>query len=126
MNEPVGLYVTVVVLGAMITVLVGVILYRNGEPFLADVLGDQDRAVGVNRLLVVLFHLVVLGMLALISVLAVPWAEGAMEIVLTKLGLVLLVLGIAHGMTMLVLTRIRTRRRLPKPVVPRSAVYHRE
>ncbi|MGH3903968.1 MAG: hypothetical protein ACRDTE_07255 [Pseudonocardiaceae bacterium] len=114
MSEPIDLYVTVVVLGMMLTVLVGVILYRNGTPFLAEVLGDRDRATGINRLLLVLFLLVMLGVLALISVIEIPWVEGAIQIVLTKLGVVLLVLGAAHGATMLVLSRIRIRRRLPK------------
>ena len=114
MSEPIDLYVTVVVLGIMLTVLVGVILYRNGGPFLAEVLGDRDRATGINRLLLVLFLLVVLGVLALISVIDVSWVEGATQIVLTKLGVVLLVLGAAHGATMLVLLRMRTRRRLPR------------
>lgn len=115
MNEPIDLYVTVVVLGAVITVLVGVLLYRNGEPFLVDVFGgDRERATGINRLLVVLFHLIVLGLLALISVLEVPWATSTTQLVLTKLGVVLLVLGAAHGATMTVLTRIRLRRRVPR------------
>lgn len=114
-NEPIDLYVAIVVFGAVITVLVGVLLYRNGEPFLTDVFGgDRERAIGTNRLLVVLFHLVVLGLLALMSVLEVPWATSATQLVLTKLGMVLLVLGGAHGATMVVLTRIRVRRRLPK------------
>lgn len=130
MNEPIDLYVAVVVLGAVITVLVGVLLYRNGEPFLTDVFGgDRERAIGINRLLVVLFHLVVLGMLALISVLEVPWATGATQLVLTKLGVVLLVLGAAHGATMVVLTRIRLRRRGPKAgsaptVQPAEQAHH--
>lgn len=114
MNEPIELYVTVVIVGLMLTVLVGMILYRNGEPFLVEVFGDRDKAMGINRLLVVLFHLVMLGILAVISVIEVPWAESATQIVLTKLGVVLLVLGAGHGTTMLVLSRIRTRRRLPK------------
>ena len=99
MSESIDLYVTVVVLGIMLTVLVGLILYRNGGPFLAEVLGDRDRATGINRLLLVLFLLVVLGVLALISVIDVPWVEDPAQIVLTKLGVVLL--------------RMRTRRRLP-------------
>lgn len=113
MSESIDLYVTVVVLGIMLTVLVGLILYRNGGPFLAEVLGDRDRATGINRLLLVLFLLVVLGVLALISVIDVPWVEDPAQIVLTKLGVVLLVLGAAHGAAMLVLLRMRTRRRLP-------------
>lgn len=129
MNESIELYLTVVVLGAMITVLVGVILYRNGEPFLTEVFGDRERAIGINRLLVLLFHLVVLGMLALISVLDVPWAASATQLVVTKLGVVLLVLGAAHGATMMMLTRLRIRRRLPKPpgavtVQPAEQAYH--
>lgn len=114
MNDSIELYVTVVLLGTMLTVLVGLLLYRNGEPFLTEVLGDRERATGINRLLLVLFLLVVLGVLALISVIQVPWADDATQLVLTKLGVVLLVLGAAHGTTMLVLLRMRTRRRLPR------------
>lgn len=115
MNDPITLYVTVVVLGALLTVLVGVLLYRNGEPFLDEVFADREKARSVNRLLVVLFNLVVLGILALFSVVDVPWVSGAFQIVVTKLGVVLLVLGIAHGTTMLALSRIRARR------VPRTS-----
>jgi len=57
----------------------------------------------------VLFHLVVLGILFLISTTAVP-TDGAFETVITKIGLVLLVLGGAHGGTMLALARIRSKR----------------
>jgi hypothetical protein len=109
-NDPISLYVTVVVLGALLTVLVGALLYRNGEPFLDEVFADQEKARSVNRLLVVLFNLVVLGILALFSVVDVPWVSGAFQIVVTKLGVVLLVLGIAHGTTMVALSRIRARR----------------
>ncbi|MGH4026809.1 MAG: hypothetical protein ACRDRV_19730 [Pseudonocardiaceae bacterium] len=112
MNEPVGLYLTVVLLGAALTVLVGVLLYRNGEPFLAEVLGDRERAAWLNRLLLVLFLLVVLGVLALISVIELPWVDSAIQLVMTKLGVVLLVLGVAHGLMMLMLQRMRTRRLL--------------
>lgn len=115
MNDSIGLYVTVLLLGTMLTVLVGMLLYRNGEPFLAEVLGDRERATGVNRLLLVLFLLVVLGVLALISVIEVSWVDDAAQLVLTKLGVVLLVLGVAHGTTMVVLLRMRTRRRVLKP-----------
>ena len=113
-NDSIGLYVTVVLLGTMLTVLVGMLLYRNGEPFLTEVLGDRERATGINRLLLVLFLLVVLGVLALISVVDVPWVDDAPQLVLTKLGVVLLVLGAAHGTTMGGLLRMRIRRRLPK------------
>lgn len=114
MSDPINLYVTVVVLGTLLTVLVGAILYRSGQPFLAEVLGDPQQAGSVNRLLVVLFHLIVLGVLALISVVDLPWVQGTLQIVVAKLGVVLLVLGAAHGTTMLALVRIRSRRRVPR------------
>lgn len=116
MTDPIDLYVTVVVLGAVLTIVVGLILYRVGEPFLEEVFGDRRRARSMNRLLVVLFNLVVLGILALISVIDVPWVQGEVQLVVTKLGVVLLVLGAAHGFAMYGLGRIRSRRRLLPPV----------
>jgi ABC-type nickel/cobalt efflux system permease component RcnA len=104
-----GLYITVVTLGTALTLLVGQILYRNGRAFLEDVFDDRDKAVAVNRLLSVLFHLVLLGVLAIISVIDVP-VDGATRIVITKLGIVLLILGVAHGATLALLARLRTRR----------------
>lgn len=107
--NPTGLYITVVVLGTALTLLVGQLLYRNGRAFLEDVFDDRDKAVAVNRLLSVLFHLVLLGVLAVISVIDVP-ADGSLQLVISKLGIVLLILGAAHGATLAVLGRLRTRR----------------
>lgn len=107
--NPMNLYITVVLLGTALTLLVGQLLFRNGRAFLEDVFDDRDKATAVNRLLSVLFHLVLLGVLALISVLDVP-VEGALRTVVVKLGVILLVLGLAHGATMVVLGRLRTRR----------------
>lgn len=107
--NPMNLYITVVVAGMALTLVVGQILYRSGRAFLEDVFDDRDKSVAVNRLLSVLFHLVLLGLLAVISGVDVP-VEGSLRIVVTKLGIVLLLLGAAHGATMAVLGRLRTRR----------------
>ena len=53
-----------------------------------------------------LFHLVTLGVLAIISVTDVP-ADNALQAFVVKLGVVLLTLGIAYGISMLVLIRVR-------------------
>ncbi len=106
-HDGVGIYVTV--LGIVITLIVGQILIRAGQEFLEEVFTDRGTARSVNRLLAVLFHLVVLGILSLISTISVP-TEGAFETVITKIGIVLLVLGAAHGGTILVLARIRSKR----------------
>lgn len=110
MNNGVGQYVTVLLIGIVITLIVGQILIRAGQEFLQEVFRDGGTARSVNRLLAVLFHLVVLGILLLISTVHVP-TEGAFQTVITKIGLVLLVLGAAHGGTMLALARIRSKRR---------------
>ncbi|MQA17021.1 MAG: hypothetical protein GEV09_23685 [Pseudonocardiaceae bacterium] len=110
MAEPLGSYVLLLLLGIALTVLVGQILIRTGESFLEEVFNDERTARSVNRLLAVLFHLVVLGVLALISTIEVP-VEGVLQTLVTKLGVVLLVLGAAHGSTMLMLARIRSKRR---------------
>ncbi len=110
MNDGVGINVTVLLIGLVLTLIVGQILIRAGQEFLEEVFNSRSTARSVSRLLAVLFHLVVLGILSLISTVDVP-TEGAFQTVITKIGLVLLVLGAAHGGTMLALARIRSRRR---------------
>jgi hypothetical protein len=98
------------VIAVTLTFLVGRILVRSGEPFLQEVFRDNRVARSVNRLLSVLFHLITLGVLAIISTVEVP-AGGMLQTLVTKTGVILLVLGIAYGISMLVLLRIRERRR---------------
>ena len=64
----------------------------------------------VNLLLSVLFHLITLGVLAIISVVEFDTGD-PLQTLVAKLGVVLLVLGIAYGISMLVLIRVRERRR---------------
>lgn len=108
-----GEYVLVLLIGLVLTLIVGQILMRAGQEFLAEVFPGSGTARSVNRLLVVLFHLVVLGILSIISTVDVP-GEGLLETVVTKVGVVLLVLGAAHGATLLVLARIRAKRKEQK------------
>jgi len=103
-------YLVFVALGATLTLLVGQLLVRSGQVYLEQAFDDLRLANSINRLLAVLFHLVMLGVLAIISTIEVP-VQGAAQTVVTKLGVVLLVLGAGHGATMLGLSRLRTRRR---------------
>lgn len=109
-SEALGSYVLLLVLSVALTVLVGQILIRTGEDFLAEVFEDRSTARSVNRLLAVLFHLIVLGLLALLTTINPP-ADGELQTLVFKLGVVLLILGLAHGGTMLLLSRIRSKRR---------------
>lgn len=103
-------YIVVLVIAIGLTFLVGRLLVTAGEPFLQEVFGDRKVSRSVNLLLSVLFYLVTLGVLAIISTIDVN-QEGQLQSVVVKLGVVLLVLGIAYGVSMLVLIRIRERRR---------------
>ena len=110
MNGSLVGYLTFVALGTTLTLLVGQLLFRSGQVYLEDVFdGDRRLATSVNRLLGVLFHLVMLGVLALISTISVP-VDGVTQTVVTKLGVVLLVLGGGHAATMWGLGRARARR----------------
>jgi hypothetical protein len=93
-----------------LTFIVGRLLVSAGEPFLEEVFHDRSVTRSVNLLLSVLFHLVTLGVLAIISVIDIDTGDMLQTFVL-KLGVVLLTLGIAYGTSMLVLIRVRERRR---------------
>lgn len=103
-------YVVVLVIGIGLTFVVGRLLVVAGEPFLQEVFGDRDVARSVNLLLSVLFHLITLGVLAIISTVDLDLADQLQRVVV-RIGVVLLVLGVAYGVSMLVLIRIRERRR---------------
>ncbi|MGE3287815.1 MAG: hypothetical protein AB7J32_17210 [Pseudonocardia sp.] len=102
-------YITVLVIAIGLTVVVGRLLVVAGEPYLLEVFRDRKVTRSVNRLLSVLFHLITLGVLAIISAIDIS-LDSQLQTVVVKLGIVLLVLGIAYGVSMLVLIRIRQRR----------------
>lgn len=59
----------------------------------------------MTSLITVLFHLVVLGVLALLSTIHFPGGDTLPDLI-GRLGVLLLVLGVAHGVTIAVLARI--------------------
>lgn len=102
-------YLVLLAISVALTFLVGRLLVTAGQPFLHEVFADTSVTRSVNLLLSVLFHLVTLGVLAIISV--IPFATGdPIQTMVAKLGVVLLVLGVAYGISMLVLIRVRERR----------------
>lgn len=107
-----GMYVTLLVVAIALTFLVGRLLVTAGEPFLQEVFQDTSVTRSVNLLLSVLFHLVTLGVLAVISVVDIAAGQEPLQTFVVKLGVVLLVLGLAYGISMLVLIRVRERRRV--------------
>jgi hypothetical protein len=105
-----GQYIVLLVVSIVLTFVVGQFLIRAGEPFLQEVFRDEKVTRSLNLLLSVLFHLVTLGVLAIISVIDIS-TPNPLQTFVVKLGVVLLVLGVAYGISMLVLLRVRASRK---------------
>ncbi len=110
-------YPVYIVVSAFLTIWVGNTLYRNGRPFLISVFKEDGLADSVNRLLVVGFYLVNFGAAAiLINTGGQPDNVADMlKQTVTRIGVVLLVLGFMHFNNLLLL---RTIRRRDKPMPP--------
>jgi len=109
---PTAQYVVLLAVSVVLTFGVGRLLVTAGEPFLQEVFRDRSVTRSVNLLLSVLFHLITLGVLAIISIIDLGNLDDQpLQKFVVRLGVVLLVLGIAYGISMLVLIRVRERRK---------------
>jgi len=125
-NATVWTYLAYLAISVALTVWVAKTLHKNGRIFLVDsFLGNEALADSVNHLLVVGFYLVNIGFVTL----ALKYgdkatsAQTALEILSTKVGLVLVVLGIMHFMNLFVFSKLRRRAlqsKLVPPVMPHS------
>jgi hypothetical protein len=100
-------YVAFLVIGAALVLIDGQIIYRNGRRFLQQST-PRASAESLTKLVSVLFHLGTLGVLALISVINIP-ADNKTEGIVLRIGVILIVLGIAHWIAVSALARIRDR-----------------
>jgi energy-converting hydrogenase Eha subunit E len=111
-------YVTYILVSAFLTVWVGNTLHRNGRPFLISVFKEDGLADSVNRLLVVGFYLINFGAAAiLINTGGTPGNVADMlKQTVTRIGVVLLVLGFMHFNNLMILRAIRRRDRPMPPI----------
>ncbi len=121
MNWIVITYLAYLAISVCLTVWVARTLHKNGRIFLVDsFLGNEGLADSVNHLLVVGFYLINIGFvtLALRDNTVVADAQGMLELLSTKVGLVLLVLGAMHFFNLLVFTLMRKRglHKVPPPI----------
>ena len=113
MSNPIALiYLPYAAIAISLTIWLARTLSRHGELFLEAVFPDRhDLAHAVNQLLVIGFYLVNLGWALLLlrsdRVRLIDSSTGAIELLATKLGTLLLLLGIAHMVNLLVFHRIR-------------------
>jgi hypothetical protein len=110
-------YLAYLLISVSLTVLAANVLSRSGRLFLAEALGGSDRAAndraakGITSLIVVSFYLIGLGVIVLtmrISADSVSVVQ-AFQLLATKVGSVLLVLGGLYLAGIVALTRLRRR-----------------
>jgi len=111
-------YPVYILASVVLTIWVGNTLFRNGRPFLVSVFKEDGLADSVNRLLVVGFYLVNFGAAAiLINTGGQPDNVADMlKQTVTRIGVVLLVLGFMHFNNLLILRTIRRRDRPMPPL----------
>ena len=99
-------YVTYIIISIFITVFVSRTLSKNGRIFLVDGFsGNEELADSVNHLLVVGFYLVNLGfvLLRMRTDGVIVSAEELIVYLTSNIGVVLLILGVAHFFNMYVI-----------------------
>ena len=121
-------YLLYLAISTVLTIWVARTLSKNGLVFLVDsFLGNRELASSVNHLLVVGFYLINLGyvLLALYAPVKPGTVEGVIELLSSKLGVVMLVLGAMHFLNLVVFSKMRRRAMLrhePPPIAPQQYV----
>src|SRR5215471_8981890 len=116
-------YLGYLTLSIAVTVWVARTLHRNGRAFLIDAFHGQEKlADSVNHLLVVGFYLINLGWIAM-TLRTHEWlgtARNAIELLSSKVGTVLFLLGLMHFFNVYLFSRFRRRAldRLPTATPP--------
>lgn len=124
MHKP-ATYFVYLAISIAITVWVARTLHKSGRPFLVDAFdGNSELADSVNSLLVVGFYLINIGYvtLALKTGQNLDTLATAVEVLASKVGRVLLVLGGMHFFNLYVFSRIRratVKRTPPAPAFDR-------
>src|SRR6266576_1613124 len=111
-------YLAYLVISVALTIWVARTLHKNGRIFLVDsVLGNEPMADSVNHLLVVGFYLINIGYVTLALKYGDKAADArtALEILSTKVGLVLVVLGVMHFFNLFIFSKMRRRAALHRP-----------
>lgn len=105
-------YSLYLVISLLVTVLLGRTLHRHGRCFVIRCLnGDIRSADAVNNLLLVGFYLVNIAFVALMlkSQVDVNGLKDSIDLLSTKLGIVLLTLGVMHFGNLIVLGFVKSR-----------------
>jgi len=128
MTPIVWTYISYLSLSIVLTVWVARTLNKDGRIFLVDAFGGNEPLTdSINHLLLVGFYLINIGYVSLALKEGVAPADlrGVLELLSTKIGVVLLVLGGMHFFNLFVFSKMRQRavlHRMPPPVPPDARV----
>lgn len=114
-------YFGYLIISIALTVWVARTLHHNGRVFLVDAFhGNEQLADSVNHLLVVGFYLINIGYIALALKTTDPLAtlREVIELESTKIGVVLMILGVMHCFNILVLAKMRNRAAVVRTLPP--------
>lgn len=103
-------YLAFIGLGLIMIVSDGQVLYRSGKRYLSDVDSEGDSVHSMAKLVTVLFHLVMFGFLALLSVLNFDFGGHNLRAIVGNLGILLLLLALVHAVTMAVMSQMHDAR----------------
>ncbi|MFF1607716.1 hypothetical protein ACFVYA_08035 [Amycolatopsis sp. NPDC058278] len=93
------------IIGLVIVVADGQVLYRGGRRYLSGPDGGEGTG-SMAWMVVTVFHLVSFGVLALLSVVGPQWS-GSTAALVGRIGIFLLLMAVAHVLTLAVLARRR-------------------
>ncbi|MDT7560884.1 MAG: hypothetical protein QOF38_1741 [Pseudonocardiales bacterium] len=100
-----GPYLVVLFIGAVVVIVDGQLILRNSPTYLAEVYraGSARR---ISMLVGVFFHLVMLGVVAIVASIGLGPNPGVQS-VMARVGVILLLTALGHAATMTILSRMR-------------------
>jgi hypothetical protein len=101
-----GTYLLILVVGAVIVLVDGQMIMRKAPEYLDEVYDNPRRSRQITGMVVGLFHLIMLGVVSLVSSMDLDLNAGSRP-VLARIGILLLLTAVGHGLTLMVLSRLR-------------------
>jgi hypothetical protein len=129
MTLTVWTYILYLMISIGLTIWVAHTLHKSGRIFLVDSFhGNEPLADSVNHLLVVGFYLINIGYIAFALKTSERPAtlEHTLELLSSKVGLVLLILGGMHFLNVAIFSKMRKRAQLeqmPPPIAPQAEYF---
>jgi len=101
-----GPFLVLLLIGVLIVIVDGQFIMRNSPAYLAQVYGARP-ARKLASLAAVFFHLVMLGLVALVAAFGLG-PDPTVQALIARIGVILLLTALGHALTMSILSRLRT------------------